>query len=215
MPSSSVDTLYVDAHVVVACKPAGLLSVPGRGADKQDCLSTRLAAKWGDIHIAHRLDQATSGLMVFARNRAALQHLHAQFRQGTVDKVYEAIVHGKPSWTRLTIELPLMADWPNRPKQKVDHAHGKPSTTHAQVIHVDEQTHTCRVRLTPITGRTHQLRVHLQAVGHPMVGDALYGREATSSQALADGRLMLHASRLALTHPSTDELLVFESSPDF
>ncbi|MDI9334156.1 MAG: pseudouridine synthase [Cytophagales bacterium] len=208
--------LHIDEHIILVIKPAGLLAVPGRGADKQDCLSARLAAEFGEVHVVHRLDQATSGLMVFARNRVALRNLHAQFREGRVDKAYEAVVLGKPQQTSFTIDLPLLADWPHRPKQKVDHADGKPSTTRVAVLSFDAATHTSRVRLLPVTGRTHQLRVHLLAVGHPIVGDALYGSQAAPDKAshLAP-RLMLHASRLAFAHPATGERLAFESTPAF
>jgi tRNA pseudouridine32 synthase / 23S rRNA pseudouridine746 synthase len=209
--------LHIDEHIIVAVKPAGLLAVPGRGADKQDCLSARLALQFGDIHIVHRLDQATSGLMVFARSLAALRDLHAQFRASTVDKAYEAIVHGellagKPEQTSFSIDLPLGADWPNRPKQKVDLESGKPSTTQVEVLSFDAATNTSRVRLTPITGRTHQLRVHLSAEGHAIVGDALYGLQATPDKA---SWLMLHASELAFAHPVSNERLKFESTAEF
>jgi tRNA pseudouridine32 synthase / 23S rRNA pseudouridine746 synthase len=220
LPDLRHTPLYIDEHIIVVVKPAGLLAVPGRGADKQDCLSARLAAEFGEIHIVHRLDQATSGLMVFARNLAALRDLHAQFREGTVDKAYEAIVLGKPEQTSFDIDLPLGADWPNRPKQKVDVEIGKPSTTHVEVISFDVTTNTSRVKLIPVTGRTHQLRVHLMAIGHPITGDALYGLEvipdkACTSADLNDERLMLHASELAFAHPFTGDRLVFESSADF
>jgi tRNA pseudouridine32 synthase / 23S rRNA pseudouridine746 synthase len=214
------DILYGDEYIVVAVKPAGLLAVPGRGVDKQDCLSARLAAEFGEIHIVHRLDQATSGLMVFARNLAALRDLHAQFRAGTVDKAYEAIVLGKPEQTSFTIDLPLGADWPNRPKQKVDLESGKPSTTQVEVLSFDVVTNTSRVKLIPVTGRTHQLRVHMMAVGHAIVGDGLYGSQATPDKASTSTdftveRLMLHARELAFAHPVTGERLAFVAPPEF
>ena len=214
------DVLHIDEHLIVAVKPAGLLAVPGRGVDKQDCLSGRLAVEFGDIHIVHRLDQATSGLMVFARTLAALRDLHAQFRASTVDKAYEALVLGKPEQTSFGIDLPLSADWPNRPKQKVDLESGKPSRTQVEVLSFDAATNMSRVKLIPITGRTHQLRVHLFAVGHAIVGDALYGpqvapdKACTSADFLAN-RLMLHASELAFAHPATGERLTFHVQPDF
>lgn len=212
--------LHIDAHIIVAVKPAGLLAVPGRGVDKQDCLSSRLSAEFGDIHIVHRLDQATSGLMVFARTLAALRDLHAQFREGKVDKAYEAIVLGKLEQTSFSIDLPLGADWPNRPKQKVDLESGKPSTTQVEVLSFDVWANTSRVKLIPITGRTHQLRVHMMAVGHAIVGDALYGLEATPDKAStsADWRvnsLMLHASELVFTNHDTRARLAFQSTPEF
>ena len=212
--------VHVDSSILVALKPSGLLAVPGRGVDKQDCLSSRLEAEFGDIHIVHRLDQATSGLMVFARTLAALRDLHAQFREGTVDKAYEAIVLGKLEQTSFDIDLPLSADWPNRPKQKVDLENGKPSTTHVEVLSFDATTNTSRARLIPITGRTHQLRVHLLAIGHPIVGDALYGPQGTPDKACTSAdfsanRLMLHASELVFTHPATGERLTSHVQPDF
>jgi tRNA pseudouridine32 synthase / 23S rRNA pseudouridine746 synthase len=216
-PKPLRELLHIDEHIIVAVKPAGLLAVPGRGADKQDCLSARLSVQFGDIHIVHRLDQATSGLMVFARSLAALRDLHAQFRAGTVDKAYEAIVQGdvmlgKPKQASFSIDLPLGADWPNRPKQKVDLESGKPSTTQVEVLSFDAVANTSRVKLIPITGRTHQLRVHLSAVGHAIVGDALYGSQPLLDKAF---RLMLHASELAFMHPVTGERLGFESAPEF
>lgn len=207
--------LHTDIDLIVAIKPAGLLSVPGRGADKQDCLSARLAAQYGDIHIVHRLDQATSGLMVFARHAAALKSLHRQFAERTVDKAYEAIVFGKPHLAGFSIDLPLMADWPHRPKQKVaqgeELAHGKPSMTHVKVLSFNAADCTSRLRLVPITGRTHQLRVHLSAIGHGIVGDQLY----TDTDITRAPRLMLHACQLALTHPTTGERMTFESPASF
>jgi tRNA pseudouridine32 synthase/23S rRNA pseudouridine746 synthase len=210
------DVLHIDEHIIIVVKPAGLLAVPGRGLDKQDCLSARLAAEFGDIHVVHRLDQATSGLMVFARNLSALRELHAQFREGTVDKAYEAIVLGKPMQTSLVIDLPLGADWPNRPKQKVDVENGKPSRTQVEVVSFDATTNTSRVKLVPVTGRTHQLRVHLSAIGHAIFGDALYS-EPIGLQAMPDVacRLMLHACELTFTHPATRERLTFNNPPNF
>jgi tRNA pseudouridine32 synthase / 23S rRNA pseudouridine746 synthase len=207
---------HLDNDLIVCVKPPDLLSVPGRGADKQDCLSARLAAEFGEIHIVHRLDQATSGLMVFARNLATLKSLNLQFAERTVDKAYEAIVLGKPHADCFSIDLPLMADWPNRPKQKVaqgeDFPHGKASLTHVAVLSFDAANNTSRVRLVPVTGRTHQLRVHVDAIGHTIVGDTLYGLEATLVKAC---RLMLHACELTLTHPTTGERMAFESAPEF
>lgn len=207
---------HIDNDLIVCIKPAGLLAVPGRGADKQDCLSARLAAEFGPIHIVHRLDQATSGLMVFARNLTALKALNQQFAERTVDKAYEAIVLGKPHSERLSIELPLMADWLNRPKQKVaqedDLLRGKPSLTHVEVVSFDAASNTSRVRLVPVTGRTHQLRVHLDAIGHTIMGDTLYGLEATLVKA---SRLMLHASELTFTQPLTGERLSVHNAATF
>lgn len=216
MPSSNhppLFILYSDNDIIVCVKPPGLLAVPGRGADKQECLSARLAALFGEVHIVHRLDQATSGLMVFAKKSVAMKSLNEQFASRTVGKTYQAIVLGKPDSERFSIDIPLMADWPNRPKQKVADGTpslpGKPSLTHVEVLSRNAATNTARVRLIPVTGRTHQLRVHLAHRGYPILGDALYGELASAP------RLMLHACALAFIHPRTREALAFESAPDF
>ncbi len=199
--------VHIDKHVIVAVKPAGLLAVPGRGADKQDCLSARLAAEFGEIHIVHRLDQATSGVMVFARTLAALRDLHAQFRTGMVDKAYEAIVAGNVASARFTIDAPIGKDWVNRPLQKIDFKEGKPSKTELEVM--NRETDNTRVALIPHTGRTHQLRLHMMHIKHPILGDKWYGDKASAP------RLLLHAKQISFLHPSTQKKMVFESKPDF
>jgi tRNA pseudouridine32 synthase / 23S rRNA pseudouridine746 synthase len=203
-----VELLHVDDACIVAVKPAGLLSVPGRGADKADCLIARVQADYPDALIVHRLDQATSGLMVLARGKDNERHLSKQFQARTVAKHYIAQVSGLMAQDAGDIDLPLIADWPRRPLQMVDHAIGKPSQTHYEVLARDEAQQTTRVQLTPHTGRTHQLRVHLLAIGHPIVGDALYGGQEAS-------RLMLHAAFLQCTHPQTGEALAFTHPADF
>lgn len=200
--------LFQDDALVVVVKPAGLLAVPGRGAEKQDCLSTRLQEMFPDALIVHRLDMATSGLMVFARGAEMQKKLSRAFHDRKVDKRYIAVVSGKLAPASGEISLPLGADWPNRPKQKVDHDAGKHSLTHYEVLTYDASTDFTKVALTPVTGRTHQLRVHLAEVGHPIVGDALYGGAACE-------RLLLHASQLAFTHPMTGKPLSFLSEPPF
>jgi tRNA pseudouridine32 synthase / 23S rRNA pseudouridine746 synthase len=213
--------LHLDADLMVVAKPPGLLAVPGRGVDKQDCLSARLAAAHGDIHVVHRLDQATSGLMVFARNLTALRHLQGQFAHRTVLKRYVAVVHGQLKTECLEIALPLMADWEHRPRQKVDVLEGKPSLTVVRCVGFDASTNTSRLSLVPQTGRTHQLRVHLQAIGHPIVGDTLYGTEAASDGAAhllwrkSTPRLMLHACELGFVHPATGRSLLLVLAADF
>ncbi len=203
-----IDLLYDDEFLLVVNKPAGLLAVPGRGAEKQDCLSARLQANYPDALIVHRLDMATSGLMVFARGAEMQKKLSRAFHDRKVEKRYVAVVAGKLALARGEISLPLGADWPNRPKQKVDHDQGKHSLTHYEVLTYDASTDSTRVELTPITGRTHQLRVHLAAIGHPIVGDTLYGGPKCE-------RLLLHASRLAFAHPATGKALSFDSAPPF
>ncbi|QHJ01241.1 RNA pseudouridine synthase [Xylophilus rhododendri] len=208
--------VHVDAHLLVVEKPAGLLAVPGRGEDKQDCLSARVQAQWPDALIVHRLDMATSGLMVLARDAATQAALGQAFARREVFKRYVAVVDGLPApdapdaegWCR--IELPLIADWPRRPLQKVDMAAGKPSITRWRVMQRVDET-SSRVELEPLTGRTHQLRVHLQAIGHPILGDALYGGAAAGR---AD-RLLLHACALGFTHPATGAALHFDSAVPF
>lgn len=202
--------MYVDEHLLVLDKPAGLLAVPGRGEDKQDCLSARAQALWGDALVVHRLDMATSGLFLMGRGLHMQRVLNRAFAQRGVDKRYEAVVSGRMAGEQGEIGLPLAADWPNRPLQKVDHASGKASTTRWRVLAREEER--TRVELEPVTGRTHQLRVHLAAVGHPIVGDALYAPPAVQARSK---RLLLHAKSLHLAHPATGEPLAFVSAAPF
>ncbi len=202
----------MDDALLVVNKPAGLLSVPGRGTDKQDCLITRVQARYADALIVHRLDMGTSGLMLLARGKAMERALSILFQQRAVDKRYLALAAGRFQQPAGTIDLPLLTDWPNRPRQKVDFEAGKPSVTHYQVLAYDEATDTSRVALQPLTGRSHQLRVHLMSIGHALLGDELYAPSAVCAQA---GRLLLHASRLVFVHPQTGQQLFIESLPDF
>lgn len=208
----SPEFLHCDAALIVAAKPAGLLSVPGRGKDKQDCLAARVQAVYPDALVVHRLDMATSGLMVFARGTAAQRRLGDAFARREVDKRYVAIAAGRMTSTEGKIDLPLMADWPNRPRQQVDRLHGKPSLTRFQVLGHDAATNTTRVELEPVTGRSHQLRVHLCAVGHPIAGDALYAPPEVLALA---PRLMLHAQSLVLPHPARELRIAFELPAPF
>ncbi|MDP2163677.1 MAG: RluA family pseudouridine synthase [Hydrogenophaga sp.] len=217
--------LHVDEALLVLVKPAGLLAVPGRGEDKQDCLSRRAQAQWPDALVVHRLDMSTSGLVVMARGIEAQRALSRAFEQRQVYKRYRAVVGGQlanplPDNGWSTIDLPLAVDWMNRPRSKVCFDSGKPSLTRWRLAQpeTDPQapaTHTgigTRVELAPVTGRTHQLRVHLQALGHPILGDALYANPA--QQALAN-RLLLHAELLELPHPVTGQMLRFHSPCPF
>lgn len=193
--------LHADAQVLAFDKPAGLLSVPGRGPDKQDSLATRALAQWPDARVVHRLDMATSGVIVLARGLAVQRALGAAFADRHAVKRYEAIVDGWPMADSGTIDLPLGADWPNRPRQQVDRVTGKPSLTHWRVLDRSrgpDGAPCARLALTPVTGRSHQLRVHLQAIGHPILGDTLY---APPAAARASPRLLLHAASLTLPHP--------------
>jgi tRNA pseudouridine32 synthase/23S rRNA pseudouridine746 synthase len=201
--------LYRDDDVIAADKPGGLLAVPGRGEGGRDCVAARVKADVPDALVVHRLDQATSGVMVFGRGAAAQRALSMAFESRRVDKRYEAVVLGLMNDDAGTIDLPLATDWPNRPRQQVDHARGKPSQTRWQVLSRDEAAQTTRVRLEPITGRSHQLRVHLAAIGHPIVGDTLYAPPSAAP------RLLLHACELRLPHPRDARTLVLDSPLPF
>lgn len=199
---------YIDDALLVAEKPAGLLSVPGRLPENQDCLVSRLQARHADVLTVHRLDQVTSGLMLYARGREVQAALSTQFEQRRVGKRYEAVVEGMIEDDGGEIALPLVCDWPNRPKQKVDHAHGKPALTRWRVLARDAAARRTRVELEPVTGRSHQLRLHMASLGHPIVGDVLYG-------AAPAPRVHLHACRLAFVHPLTGEAMAFVSPCPF
>jgi tRNA pseudouridine32 synthase/23S rRNA pseudouridine746 synthase len=217
-----VRVLHVDDHLLVLDKPAGLLSVPGRGPENADCLSARVQAVWPDALVVHRLDMATSGLLVMARGIEAQRRLSHAFAQRHTHKRYEAVVWGllqppedtadasAPGWQR--IDLPLVVDWLNRPRSIVSHQLGKPSTTLWRVLAHDPAARTTRLDLRPITGRSHQLRVHLQALGHPIVGDNLY---APPEALAASPRLLLHACDLSLPHPASAEVTQWHSPPPF
>ena len=207
--------LYADEAMLVLDKPAGLLSVPGRGADKQDCLSARAQGLYPHALTVHRLDMATSGLIVMALGAAAQRSLNQAFASRAVVKRYIAIVDGHlapltESWG--VIDLPIIVDWPNRPRRVIDHQLGSPSMTRWRVLSHNDPLATTRVELEPVTGRSHQLRVHLLALGHPIVGDALYGSQRV--QAMSD-RLLLHARSLELMHPVTGQPMRFVSADQF
>lgn len=207
MSNAPPPVLHADDWLLVVDKPAGMLSVAGRGPAGEDCLHARLRQKWPDAMVVHRLDMATSGLMVFARGERSQRALSIAFAERAVDKRYIAIVAGQPQaanpddegWA--TIDLPLAADWPARPRQKIDAANGRPSLTRWRIARdaPGAREGGTRLELQPVTGRSHQLRVHLAAIGHPILGDALYAPEAL---ARAAPRLLLHASCLALAHPA-------------
>ena len=204
--------VHADPALLVVAKPSGLLSVPGRGADKQDCLISRVQIDYPDALIVHRLDFDTSGLLVLARGKRIHRALSIQFQERQVDKRYVAVIAGKLDAECGEVCLPLVVDWPNRPRHIVDFATGKPSLTRYRVHSYDAQKHCTRVELTPETGRTHQLRVHMQALGHPILGDSLYADAASLAQA---DRLLLHAEFLAFAHPETDEPLNFDCPAPF
>ena len=211
----TVDVVHEDPFLLVLDKPAGLLCVPGRGEEKQECLSARAMRRWPDALIVHRLDMGTSGLVVMARGIEMQRALSAAFAERRVHKRYEAIVDGtmpvRDDWR--SIDAPLAADWPRRPLQKVDPA-GKPSLTRWKAVSSssDRGGVSTHVLLEPLTGRSHQLRVHLLSIGHPILGDALYGDAALQARA---PRLLLHASELGFVHPVTQQALRLRRAPDF
>jgi len=205
--------LYVDDTFLVVEKQANLLCVPGRGEDKQDCLIHRLHREYPEALIVHRLDMATSGLLLVARNKDSQRALSRQFERRQVEKRYLAVVCGVMEQQSGVIDLPLQADWPNRPRQKVDYIHGKSAQTQYRVISTNAHLDSTVMELCPITGRTHQLRVHLQAIGHPIVGDALYGGGCDTRQ--KSHRLLLHASHLSFTHPANARQMSFQSQASF
>lgn len=213
--ASAIELLYVDDTLLVVNKPSGLLAVPGRGADKQDCLSARVQTHYPDALIVHRLDMATSGLMVLARGPAAQRALSMAFAAREVSKRYIAVVAGRldaPAEAWGVIDLPIIADWPNRPLRIIDHEAGKPSVTRWRVLAQDASGLSTRVELEPVTGRSHQLRLHLRELGYPILGDTLYAPPAI--QAMAN-RLLLHAGSLGFIHPATGAELVFECPAPF
>jgi len=209
--------VHEDAHLLVFDKPSGLLSVPGLGPDKQDCLSARVQTRWPEAMIVHRLDMATSGLILMARGPEMQKTLSMAFEKRRMHKRYEAVVLGQPlpvpnaeGWSR--IPLPMRIDYQNRPRSIIDFAHGKPSLTHWRALGQGPWADTTRLLLEPHTGRTHQLRVHLAAIGHPIVGDPLYAPMEVPPRAL---RLLLHASELAFEHPVSGQACRFVAPVPF
>ena len=188
--------LFEDEHLLAVDKPPWLLSVPGRGPEKQDAIASRAQSLYGEIHVVHRLDCATSGVMLLAKTKAAEKALHLQFRERQTDKEYIAIGAGTACLARGQVQLPLLTDWPNRPRQTVDFTRGKHSVTRFELI--AQQGDQARMRLFPVTGRSHQLRLHMKYLGLPILGDRLYAPEAVAT---ASDRMLLHAERLRLHHP--------------
>jgi len=208
-PDVPLEILHEDAEIFVLNKPSGLLSVPGKGEDLADCLISRLQAVFPEALLVHRLDRDTSGLMLFARTPYAQRHLGLQFEKRMIKKTYVARVWGQPEENEGEVDLPLIVDWPNRPLQKVCHETGKAALTGWKVAKRDGDT--CRLRLSPQTGRSHQLRVHCLAIGHPILGDPFY---ATGAAREFD-RLMLHAQELRLKHPEGGHSIRFHSKAPF
>jgi len=194
-PDAPLSILHQDHEILIVDKPSGLLSVPGRGEHLADCLLSRVQAAFPEALLVHRLDRDTSGVMVFALTPHAQRHLGLQFEKRQVKKTYVARVWGRVEEKTGTVDLPLIVDWPNRPRQKVDFDAGKPALTDWRVVKYEESA--TRVRLFPKTGRSHQLRVHMREIGHPILGDPFYAE----GEALNAPRLMLHAESLRLRHP--------------
>lgn len=208
-PDVPLDILYQDAQIILVNKPAGLLSVPGKLEGREDCLTSRLQAAHWDTLLAHRLDCDTSGVMIFARTKQAQGFLGQEFEKRRAKKTYIAEVYGQLTPDQGHIDLPMCADWPNRPRQMVDHTHGRPAQTDWQVI--SRRADTTRVRLFPLTGRSHQLRVHMLAQGCPILGDPIYA----TGKARDFPRLMLHAESLSLHHPETKDWITFSAPIPF
>ncbi|WP_025820514.1 bifunctional tRNA pseudouridine(32) synthase/23S rRNA pseudouridine(746) synthase RluA [Shewanella marina] len=205
-----LDIIYQDKDIVVVNKPSGLLSVPGRDPAHSDSIFNRVLADYPNAQIVHRLDMATSGIIVVALRRSAERELKRQFRDRETHKTYYARVAGYVKEACGSVDLPLICDWPNRPKQKVDHKIGKPSLTHYEVISKGKRS--TLVKLTPITGRSHQLRVHMMALGHPILGDGFYADPLAKRLA---PRLLLHAAELTIKHPYSNELMTFNCDVPF
>jgi tRNA pseudouridine32 synthase/23S rRNA pseudouridine746 synthase len=203
--------LYQDEHIVVVNKPSGLLSVPGRAPENKDSVMTRIQVDYPAAQSVHRLDMATSGVMVVALTKAAERELKRQFREREPKKSYIARVWSHLVQDQGLIDLPLICDWPNRPKQKVCYETGKSAQTEYRVLSRDADG-TTRVNLSPITGRSHQLRVHMLAMGHPILGDGFYAHPEAKAMA---SRLQLHAQELCITHPELETLMHFKCETTF
>nr|WP_306173850.1 bifunctional tRNA pseudouridine(32) synthase/23S rRNA pseudouridine(746) synthase RluA [Pseudoalteromonas shioyasakiensis] len=202
--------VYQDDDLLIVNKPSGLLTVPGKDPKHADCLIARINRVFPTAKIVHRLDMATSGIICLAMHKEAHRNLSIQFQDRKTAKRYIARVFGKLEQETGSVDLPLICDWPNRPKQIVDHDNGKPSLTHFKVL--EYEGNATRVELTPITGRSHQLRVHMLSLGHPILGDKLYAHPEAFAMA---PRLQLHAEMLTLAHPASGETLIFEAAPKF
>ncbi|TDQ59422.1 ribosomal large subunit pseudouridine synthase A [Mesocricetibacter intestinalis] len=206
-----LDILYHDNHIMAVNKPSGLLSVPGNRPQYYDSVMSRIKDKYGFCEPAHRLDMATSGVLLFALSKAADSELKRQFRERETRKHYQALVWGHPAHAQGRVSLPLICDWENRPRQKICFERGKSAVTDYQVLEW-LPNNSARVKLTPITGRSHQLRLHMLALGHPILGDKFYAHPQAKAMA---PRLYLHAQSLQITHPISGEVIRFECQADF
>ena len=213
--SPYLDIIYQDNDIVVLNKPSGLLTVPGRLPEHQDCLQNRVLKVLPTATIVHRLDMATSGIILLALNKPAHVNISRQFEKRLTQKNYIARVFGKVEKSQGSVDQPLICDWPNRPKQKVDHEQGKAALTHYRVLSYDKNNDnqiTTLLALTPVTGRSHQLRVHMLCLGHPIIGDRLYAHPLALS---ASNRLQLHAQMLQIAHPVSEQTLTFTKDCPF
>jgi tRNA pseudouridine32 synthase/23S rRNA pseudouridine746 synthase len=209
-PTGPLDVIHHDDHILAINKPSGLLSVPGKAFEHRDCLETRVVMTHPNALLVHRLDMDTSGVMIFALTKDVQRHLSSQFQKRQMEKIYIARVQGTVAGDTGTVDLPLIVDWPNRPLQMVDHERGKPSVTGWSVL--EREGDVTRMELRPKTGRSHQLRVHMRELGHPILGDRFYA--AAPTIAAAD-RLQLHAQTLRLRHPDGGEWLDLHTSCPF
>lgn len=207
-PNDPLEVLHEDAELLVVNKPAGLLSVPGKGEHLADCLLARVQVAFPTALLIHRLDRDTSGVMIFAQTKAAQRHLGQQFEKRQTKKTYIARVHGEVAENSGTVDLPLIVDWPNRPLQHVDFDNGKEAITDWTRVKVGGSE--SRMRLVPKTGRSHQLRVHMMELGHPILGDPFYSKNAKDYP-----RMMLHAEELRLRHPNGGEGMKFRAKAPF
>jgi tRNA pseudouridine32 synthase/23S rRNA pseudouridine746 synthase len=207
-PNTPLDVIHEDAELLIVNKPAGLLSVPGKGPELADCLIARVQTAFPTALLVHRLDRDTSGVMVFALTKPAQRHLGLQFEKRHMKKTYIALVHGEVAEKTGVIDLPLIVDWPNRPLQHVNHETGKPALTEWRRGAIKDGS--TRMRLFPKTGRSHQLRVHMKEIGHPILGDPFY-----SENSEAYPRMMLHAQSLKLRHPEGGRGIEFKAKTPF
>ncbi|MCW8936170.1 MAG: pseudouridine synthase [Gammaproteobacteria bacterium] len=208
---TKLDILYQDNNLIALNKPAGLLSVPGRGEDKQDCMLSRLQIEFPEALVIHRLDMPTSGIIVFARNKNTQKLMGKLFENKLISKEYFAKVHGVLKETSGIINQPLITDWINRPRQKIDYKQGKPSQTRYTLLSIIEGKNSL-VKLQPITGRSHQLRVHMSSLGHAILGDELYGTYQTRNES---SRLLLHAENVSFIDPLTKKNINIHCPVDF
>ena len=209
-PDEPLRVIHADHAILVVDKPAGLLTVPGRGEHLADCLIARVQMLYPEALLVHRLDRDTSGVILFGLTRHAQRVLSAQFEARKTKKAYRARLWGHLDPKEGQVDLPLIVDWPNRPRQHVDHQNGKPAQTDWKVLGHDDDG-TTRVRLFPLTGRSHQLRVHMASLGHPILGDPLYAEGAARDFP----RLMLHAESLRFSHPETGKGMTFTAPCPF